>query len=424
MTRIRTRPTLLSLLLCVSFAAHADNYGTARTKLVEAYRAGDFSAMQVAALESLDARPDYPGALFNLALAHTLAGDRNAAITALQRLTALEVDLDIDKNPAFVPLQEHDDWQALVSAVAVLRQPVGSATIAWQFDDGEFVPEGIAVDGDDVYLGSIRSGAVVRVSGNEVTYLRPKGSSPGGSIFGMRRHEDRLWYLAVKTDQYQVEMQRENATDGSALCQLKIVGGGGGSCTVLLNNADDLWTTLGDLIFVNGIIYTSDQTDGPVYSIDLGGNGFNTVVEKGEFVSPQGLVADDSGDYLYVADYRGGIFRVRLDGYAAPERLDSAASLYGIDGLYRYGDWLIAVQNGITPHRVSAHRLADDGLRVIESRILLMNHPDFDEPNLGEVVGDDFYVIANSHWNRFDADNNLPEGLSGPIVLKIELELD
>ena len=50
-----------------------------------------------------------------------------------------------------------------------------------------------------------------------------------------------------------------------------------------------------------------------------------------------------------------------------------------------------------------------------------MNHPDFDEPNLGQVVGDDFYVVANSHWNRFDKDNNLPEGLSGPIVLKLSL---
>ena len=51
-----------------------------------------------------------------------------------------------------------------------------------------------------------------------------------------------------------------------------------------------------------------------------------------------------------------------------------------------------------------------------------MNLPEFDEPNLCQVVGDDFYFIANSHWNRFDRDNNLPQGLSGPIILKVTLD--
>ena len=46
---------------------------------------------------------------------------------------------------------------------------------------------------------------------------------------------------------------------------------------------------------------------------------------------------------------------------------------------------------------------------------------EFDEPTLGVVRGDDFYFVANSHWNRFDAENRLPDGLSGPIILKVRL---
>ena len=42
-------------------------------------------------------------------------------------------------------------------------------------------------------------------------------------------------------------------------------------------------------------------------------------------------------------------------------------------------------------------------------------------PTLGTIVGDDFYFVANSHWNRFDANNELPGGLTGPIVLKLSL---
>ncbi len=428
MARIRTRPTLLSILLVVSAVAHADGYATARAKLVEAYQAGDFPAMQQAAYASLEARPDYPGALFNLAFAQILAEDHDDALQTLERLTLLDVDLGVDGNAAFEPLHELKGWSALVERIEKLRQPVGDAAVAWQGDDGGFVPEGIAIDGDAVYLGSIRQGSVVRIQGNETHTVIEPGREDTGSIYGMRLFSDVrikdffnlpvgdiLFYVTSNTDQ----LLHETAFTGSKLCSVEIESPQP-SC-VALPERDDAWQTLGDFVDINGMIYTADQTDGPVYVYDPDNQRWGTVVEKGEFVSPQGLIADATGEHLYVADYRGGVYRVRLDGYAAPERIESEASLYGIDGLYRKGDWLIAVQNGITPHRVSAHRLSDDGLTVVESRILLMNHPDFDEPNLGQVVGDDFYVVANSHWNRFDKDNNLPEGLSGPIVLKLSL---
>ena len=94
---------------------------------------------------------------------------------------------------------------------------------------------------------------------------------------------------------------------------------------------------------------------------------------------------------------------------------------YGIDGLYRYRDKLIAIQNGIQPHRVVAFALSDDGLAIDSADVLAMNLPEFDEPTLGTVVGDDFYFVANSHWNRFDRDGNLPDGLAGPVVMRLSL---
>ena len=423
----RKAQTLLSILLIVGATAHADNYATARAKLVEAYAARDFPAMQRAAEDSLEARPGYPGALYNLALAQTLGGDGPAALKTLERLTALDVDLGIDGNEAFQSLHDLDGWPQLLERVAALREPVGSAQRAWQLDDAEFIPEGIAVGDGTLYLGSIRDGRIVRVDDGEPLQLRPAAKASRGSIFGMRIDGESLWFLAAQTDQYRGGASGQSGSlEGSALCELALENPPDPATTRChqLPIKADRRQTLGDLVLRGDFIYTADQTDGVVYAFDRSRRQWSTVVERGEFVSPQGLTLDAAGQYLYVADYRGGIFRVRLDGYAAPQRIGSAASLYGIDGLYRYGDWLIAVQNGITPHRVSAHRLDADGLTVVESRILLMNHPDFDEPNLGQVVGDDFYVVANSHWNRFDDQNNLPQGLSGPIILKLELPSD
>lgn len=68
-----------------------------------------------------------------------------------------------------------------------------------------------------------------------------------------------------------------------------------------------------------------------------------------------------------------------------------------------------------------ALKLGSDRLSVTGSNTLAANLAEFDEPTLGVVRGDDFYFIANSHWNRFDAENNLPDDLSGPIILKIAL---
>jgi len=180
---------------------------------------------------------------------------------------------------------------------------------------------------------------------------------------------------------------------------------------------------LGDLVVADEeTIYTTDSVDGPVYRFSVSNSEFSTLVPRGVFGSPQGLVLDASGEHLYVADYIGGLYRVRLDdGTATRLAVPADISDYGIDGLYRHGNRLIAIQNGIRPHRVAALTLSTDGLAIESAEVLAMNLPEFDEPTLGTIVGDDFYFIANSHWNRFDQDNKLPDDLSGPIVLKIKL---
>jgi len=169
-------------------------------------------------------------------------------------------------------------------------------------------------------------------------------------------------------------------------------------------------------------IYTTDSLTGAVYRYDTVADEFATLVPKGALGSPQGLVIDSSGQWLYVADYIGGLYRVALkDGRIEKLVVEGPGSDYGIDGLYRYGDRLIAIQNGIRPHRVVSFRLAGYGQVISETRILASNLPSFDEPTLGVIYGDDFYFVANSHWNRFDHDNRLPDGLSGPTVLKLTL---
>ncbi|HEX5788544.1 MAG TPA: hypothetical protein VFY03_10210, partial [Woeseiaceae bacterium] len=383
--------------------------------------AEEFDAMRDAAERALAARPGYPAALFNLALAQVHDGDAAAALATLQPLAAQQIDLGIAAAPEFAPLQEHPAWPRFAASMAAAREPVGAADEAWTHPVGDFVPEGIAVapGGREAWIGSIRFGTIQRLGGSDGVVARP---GPHWSVYGMRLRGDRLWFVSAAVGQFAAL----DAADAGRTGLFSVDANGGVSTaeTVLPTRGGP--QVLGDLEFgPDGDVFLADQAGGIVYRYEPDEGRLSALTEPGRFVSPQGVALAADGQRLYVADYARGLFRLDTGtGVATQVPADAATSLYGIDGLYRYGNSLIAIQNGIQPNRVVLLELSADGTSVAGSRILAMNLPAFDEPNLGQVLGDDFYFIANSHWNRFDADGNLPAGLAGPVVLRLRLPVD
>ena len=129
----------LLLLLVTPRVVLADAYSDARSELVAAYQAGDFAAMRIAASKALDARPGFPGALFNRALAEVLDEDADAALDTLHALLDRHVDFGVDGMPEFEPLKEHPGWDEYVAEVGGLYTPQGEAAVAYTYDDGNFV---------------------------------------------------------------------------------------------------------------------------------------------------------------------------------------------------------------------------------------------------------------------------------------------
>ena len=396
--------------------AGAAEYDDARAELIAAYRVQDYPAMVEAARRAVLARPNHPGARFNLALAYALDGQPQQSIDVLDGLLAMGIEFGVDELDEFAAIREHMAWPEHATRLRHLREPTGDAEIAASVDDGNFVPEGIAFDdAGRLYLGSIRKGLLLR--DGEVLSDR----QGHWSVFGMRFHEDgSLWFASAAV------AQLEGVGDDLGRTGLFRIDPDSGAITraaILPQHSEQ--QVLGDLVVHGDAIFTTDSLTGAVYRYDLDDNEFTAIVSAGEFTSPQGLVLDSTGESLYVADYTRGIYRVPLDG-GEPRKLGlpEGTSDYGIDGLYRYDDELVAIQNGIRPHRVVAFELSPDGSAITGSRVLASNLPEFDEPTLGVIRGDDFYFVANSHWNRFDRDNRLPDDLSGPIVLKLSLVRD
>jgi sugar lactone lactonase YvrE len=419
MRRARPDATLtLWLALAMPQPALADTYGAARTELVAAYEAKDYPAMREAANRALAARPGYPAAMFNLALATVLGGDAQGSLAILEQLLAQQIEPGVDDLPEFAPLKDLPGWADYTTESAALRKPVGNADIAWRHDAGDFIPEGIAVApaGHSAWLGSIRYGTIRRVGDGAGLAAVP---GPHWSVFGMRLHAGRLWFASSAVGQFAA---LDPADAGRTGLFSLAVNEGTVRAEVYLPEGEGP-KVLGDLEFAaDDKVYLSDQAGGVIYHYDLGKRELSALTEPGALESPQGMALAADGGWLYAADYTGGLVRVdRASGEIERVSADSATNLYGIDGLYRHGNSLIAIQNGIRPNRVVQLYLADHGTAVGESRILAMNLPEFDEPNLGQVAGNDFYFIANSHWNRFDAEGNLPSDLDGPVVLRIDL---
>lgn len=411
------------LFLCLMLAtpgnaASADDYGDARAELFAAYQDADYPAMRVAARKSLAARPGYPGALFNLALAQALDGDAESSLQTLRDLHSVGVDFGVADIDEFAPLKNLLGWGDYATAVEQLHEPIGFAEVVATLDVDGFVPEGIAADsGGRFYLGSVRHGALVRVG--EVPETLNTSGNGHWSVLGMRFDWDGgLWFASSAVPQF-VDVGEDVGRSGLFRYDLDR----NEISDIALLPASDEHRVLGDLVLAPAdVIYTTDSLTGILYRYDIPKGTFSIVVDRGMLGSPQGLVLDASGEYLYVADYIGGLYRVHLEsGELDKVAIEANVTDYGIDGLYRYGEELIAIQNGIKPHRVVALRLSDDGVSIIAGRTLASNLDEFDEPTLGLVSGDDFYFVANSHWNRFDADNELPPGLSGPIILRVSL---
>ena len=71
---------------------------------------------------------------------------------------------------------------------------------------------------------------------------------------------------------------------------------------------------LGDLVIADdNTIYATDSLTGAIYRYYIDSNEFEVLVERGELGSPQGLALDDSGRFLYVADYIGGLYRISTE---------------------------------------------------------------------------------------------------------------
>jgi sugar lactone lactonase YvrE len=412
--------------LCSSAEAQSrEQMARAGEHVQEAFQAredGDPTTFLDQLREAEKLRPGHPELIYYIAVGQTLTGDTRGAVESLERVANMGLGLRADADPDFDVLTEDPAFLAVLEKLRENRRARGTSTTAFTIASAPtFVPEGIAYDPRDgsFYVGSVHERRIVRVSADGVvSEFAPAAFAGLMSVMGMQVDPDEgvLWVCTAGVAE--TGGLREDNLGRSAVFKFDLESG-----QLLLHyhfSNSEQRRVVGDLaVASDGEVYVSDARGSGVHRIRAGGDFLETFVQPGVFQSPQGLALSSDQRGLYVADYSKGVYYVRRATREAvrlshPEN----QTLLGIDGLVRDGDALIAVQNGTMPHRILRLELSGDGREITEVRVLAANLPDWDEPTLGLMVGDRFYYVANSQWNRFvDGELPPPEELADPRIM-------
>lgn len=412
----------LSLNTAAQSAADFARSRDFETKARASYKAGDFPAFLENVKQAGILRPNHPRLIYNLAAAYAVNGKMNDAIAVIKRLINMGLYFQLEKDRDFKSLGA----DGLASAVKLFehnRQPVISSKRAFTLPDKELIPESIAFDSvtGRFYIGSIHKTKIVAVEKDGTAKDLSVPADGLWSVSGMKVDTERRILWACTTAFPQMKAFDPPNAGRSGIVKYDLATGRLLKKYLLPAGENH---ALGDLSLDSaGNVFASDSVAPNIYRIDTKKDVLELFINDPVFSSLQGLVLTNDEKTLFVADYSKGIFRVEMASKKITQIVPSEnVTLLGIDGLYFSGGMLIGIQNGINPQRVAAIALNRDQTEATALRTLEANHPDFNEPTLGVLIGDELYFVANSQWPLVNEKGILvTEELREPVILKLGL---
>lgn len=391
----------------------------------KAYQEKDYSAFLQNMKMAAELRPNHPRLMFNLAIAYALTGSGSEALQWLDRMTTMGLVFPAEKASEFDSIKSSAEFQAMLKKVERNKLPIINGAPAFTIHEKGFIPEGIAYDPvtQTFYLASVYKRKIVSV--NQKGEAKDFATEREGlwSVMGMKVDAARrlLWVATAAQPQMSHYLAEENGTSGVLKFDLRT--GKLLKKYILPNKPNSHW--LGDLVLNSrGEVFATDSISPTIYFIPSQKDEIELFLAGPPFVNLQGLDFTPDGKHLFVADYARGIFLVDLETRKSVELTPAPdVTLLGIDGLYWYKGTLLGVQNGINPARLVRLFPSTDWRRIDRLETIEANDPAFDEPTLGVLVKESFYLIANSQWAAVDEKGQLApeEKLKEPVVLKIKL---
>jgi hypothetical protein len=391
----------------------------------KAYQEKDYPGFLENMKLALSLRPNHPRLMYGLATAYALTGHQREALVWLDKMAAMGLVFPGDKDVNFDSIKSSDEFPAILKQIEHNKAPLINSVTAFTLHEKGIVPEGIAYDPvtKTFYLGSVYKRKIVSV--NKKGEAKDFATERDGlwSVMGMKVDAARrlLWVCTTAHPQMSNYIEADNGSSG--LFKFDLRTGKLIKKYLLPNKPKPHW--FGDLLVNSrGDVFATDSISPGIYVIWRQKDQLELFLEAAQFANPQGLDFTPDEKHLFMADYAEGIFLIDLETKKCTNIPPAPNStLLGIDGLYSYKGSLIGVQNGISPPPLVRLFLSRDLQRVKRLETIEANNPIFDEPTLGVLVKNTFYLIANSQWGAIDQKGQLApaEKLKAPVVLKIRL---
>ena len=395
---------ILAVLVCgPASATTGRELRELRAAAVKAYQAKDWPGF-LAAQKRVVHAARIPRELYQLACAAALAGDKSAALRALEDFADQDTFLDAEHDDDLASLHGDPRYRKAVERIAHSRTAQGTTPTAIELPRADLVVEDLAASGKDWLLSSVRKRAVFKLSpSGDLTEL---AKTPWAAMgMALDATANTLWVTTAALD----EEESHDIADQGRSAVLEIDASTG---AVKARHDSPAKGALADLRVFAGAAYASDGFGGGVYRVTA--KGFEQLA--GDFASPQ-TPALHAGALL-VPDYTLGLAVLDLATHEVrwlePPR---GFPLTGIDGTALAGDDLYIVQNGLDPVRVVKLTL-DRGNRIVKAA-LVQKGGDLPDPTHAVIHDGALWFIARSGWQSFGK-NGFQPGLP-PLLKRVPL---
>jgi len=393
-----------------------------------AHVAGDKQGYLEAALKVRSLLNDAPNAIEATARAYAEAGDNEGALTALHEYAAMgqaDETLLAGEDKAFVALHELPAYRSILEKFRLNKTPIARSEKVFALVDPGLIPEDIDFDplSKTFLITSVLEKKIVRVtsSGQSSAFASSPSGWPMLAIKVDAKH-NRVWATEVALDGF-TAAQKSDWGKSAVLCfELQT-----GKLLRRIEGAQH--SALGDMgLTGSGDPVVSDGEGGGVYKVE---NGHLELINGKDFISPQTPVVLPGGKLVAVPDYLRGIGLLDLrsgqvqwiNHTAGIHQAGAKVALNGVDGLYDSRGFLILTQNGSSPERVVRMKLDRSRAKVVSEDIIERSTATLGDPTHGVILGDWFYYIANSGWDKLDehGDVKVGEKPSPGLVMRFKL---
>jgi hypothetical protein len=264
-------------------------------------------------------------------------------------------------------------------------------------------------------LGSINKRKIVKItSKGEVSDFVVSGKDSLLQVLGMTVHQGNLWVCNNTPEDDTVFIQAQIHV--YELSSNKLI-----KRFTLNDGKRHLFNDI--YLSKTGDAYITDSHARAVYQIKSNSGEITELLPPGSLIYPNGITASENEDKLFVSTGSGrGIVIIDIATGTISNLTNEHYFIFGYDGLYRYKNSLIGVQNVVFPAAVHQLILGGDEKQITELKFLSGNDARFNMPTTGVIVQNSFYFIANSQLRQLEkGEIKSPETLTATYIMKLTL---